>query len=635
MRRGAFLSSARVTVLLSLASLLLAADPALAQHELGVREQWQPQFSVGGWDADRRLHAAVTLDMLGRSAASTLAELSEQTGVSLQIAPKDIDTVGERKLSLFVRGGELKSVMVQIPEALRECHWDIDKSGPQPVYYLHRNAGGADLAGGSEREMERLRDPQRTRRVERLEAVKRALAMSPEELKEFENEDLFLALAMQDPDKRADAALFLALPPEQLQGLVDTGRVQPRYEDLSPELKDGFERLLGRHAPPVRWRKAGPPGPEEQETYDFLGDRVSRWREGPDPRVDFVDAGERRLGVGLPGIFLSFPIPPRFPTERDRSEFASLLERAGTPASMADVHRIRADADRTVSEWIEKGRVAQVENRDSSQHGPGNEPTDPALLQSVTLQASGPTEPAQLQRQIAGETGLNLISDYFSERPIAVSGSLRQPMPLWRLLSVLSAERECIWRKTGSYLVFHHVKWYGLSLGEIPERLLIRYRQKVAEVGHLTIADAAEFAVEWKPKDMRAYGIPMDLQEAGLGYPSSHLLLYAELSPEQIADAHRPAGLPCRELSAPQRRRLADVLAKQLAGPSITMDQAIARGSFHIEETVTKPDPSRRLAGRTDVHLFVQLDQDRPRFINTHGFPEIARPPETADSPSR
>jgi hypothetical protein len=502
---------------------------------------------------------------------------------------------------------------VQIPEALRECHWDIDRSGPQPVYCLHRNAGGADLSGGSG-EMERLCDLARAKRVERLEAVRRALTMSPEQLREFEKEDLFLAKAMQNPDDRADAALFLALPPDQLQKLVDDGRVQPRYADLSPDLKEGFERLLKRTTNDPNLDLPEPPWPgyEEQEIYAFERERVSRWRAGPDPRVDFVDTLSG-FGVGLPDVFLTFPILPKFPTEQSRYESTALLSQHGGLDAWSA-------ADQVVSQWIEKGR-ARPQEWDSSRQRVDQAPEDPELLRSVRLVSSGRTELAQLQREIAAQTGLSLLSDYFSERPVTVSGSLTQPTPLWRLLNVLSAESGCVWKKAGSYLVFHHIKWSDLAPGEIPESLLTRYRQRLAAAGQLTIADAAEFAVVWEGKDMRAYGIPMDLQEAGLGYSPPELLLYALLTPEQIASARRPPGLPCSELTMPQRKRLAEMIAHEMDGPRMTLEQAISGGHLRIEETVTKLGNGAR--GETAVCLFVQLGDDRPRYPATFRFLEM------------
>ena len=300
-----------------------------------------------------------------------------------------------------------------------------------------------------------------------------------------------------------------------------------------------------------------------------------------------------------------------------------MLERDQIPTSMDDANRIKNEANRIVSEWIDKGRAAQAQEWDSSQQREGQEPADPVLLQPVGLQTSGQSELARLQREIAGDTGLDLLSDYFSERPITVSGSLTQPQPLWRLLNTLSAETECVWRKTGSYIVFHHIKWYGLSPGEMPEALVMRYRQKVAEVGHLTIDDVADLAISWKPKDIRTYGIPKDLQDAGLEYSSPAVLLYGSLTPDQVAAARRSPGLACGELTMAQRKFLADMIAQGPNGPRMTMDEALARGHFRVEETVIGPDRTVRGTSTTEVSLYIQLGDERPRYPRRYRFPEL------------
>ncbi len=117
--------------------LLFATGSALGQHGLGAREQWQPRVA----DTDVRLQQPVEIEILGRAAVPALELLSEETGVSLGVAPENLDTVGERKLTIISKGLTLKTIMVQIPEALQECHWDIDRSGEEPVYLLHRDSG--------------------------------------------------------------------------------------------------------------------------------------------------------------------------------------------------------------------------------------------------------------------------------------------------------------------------------------------------------------------------------------------------------------------------------------------------------------------------------------------------------------
>jgi len=588
----------------------LPSDVVAAYGTDREQSQWRYWITKEGYDLDRRLDQTVSIEIVGRALIPALVILSEKTGVSLQVASDALSTLGERKLTVIAQKSSLKAIMVQMPMALQECHWSIDWTGAQPVYSLQWDRGGVDPEGRSQQEAARQAE-QAAKRAQRLEDVKRALAMSPEQLKELGKDDLFLARSMQeDPEARSDAALFVTLPPDQLQKFIDSGRVQPRYADLPAPVKAGFEQLLKRMTTDPNLT-LGLPDYTEQEIFGLERERIGRWRENPDARVDFVDTGAY-FGVGVPDDFLTFPILPKFPTEQSRYEAVSILNRGGTPDT-------RAAANEIVSQWIDKGRV-QAQEWDSSQQKTGQVPTDPDLLRSARLVSSGRTELAQIQREIAAQTGLSLLSDYFSERPVAVSGSLSQPMPLWRLLNAVAADSNCMWRKVGYYVVFHHAEWAGLAAGEIPESLLTRYRGKVAEVGHLTIADAAEFAAAWEGKPGRAYGIPMDLQDAGLNYPCPCLLLYASLTPEQIAAAHRPAGLPCRELLAAQRQHSARTAYNGGARPRPTTDEVAKSGSLHIEEIVAKPGAG---PGGTTVRIFIQLGDKRPPYPTAFVFPEM------------
>ncbi len=114
-------------------------------------EQWQPQT-----ENDARLRCPVRLEMEGRAVAPVLAELSARTAVQLRVRPEDAATLGERKLTLLAQGCTLKTILVQMPSALQECHWDVDRSGADPVYVLHRNdATGETLARLAEEELRR------------------------------------------------------------------------------------------------------------------------------------------------------------------------------------------------------------------------------------------------------------------------------------------------------------------------------------------------------------------------------------------------------------------------------------------------------------------------------------------------
>ena len=104
-----------------------------------MHEPWQPQSEDE--QADPRLDMRGGVEIVGRGAAPALKILSERFGVTLEVSPKSQSTVGERKLTVLAHNASLKDIMVQIPRALQECFWEVDRSGPAPVYVLHGDAG--------------------------------------------------------------------------------------------------------------------------------------------------------------------------------------------------------------------------------------------------------------------------------------------------------------------------------------------------------------------------------------------------------------------------------------------------------------------------------------------------------------
>ncbi len=150
---------------LALFGLVTAAS---AQHA-DTRQQWQPQT-----DQDPRLEQTVHVDIIGRAVVGGLPVLSEKTGVKLEVAPENRDSLGERKFTLLAREASLRAIMLQLCNALQDCHWDIDVAGPQPVYLLHEEPGAAAAVAkrreeeGAAREEER--SAARNRRIEEARA---------------------------------------------------------------------------------------------------------------------------------------------------------------------------------------------------------------------------------------------------------------------------------------------------------------------------------------------------------------------------------------------------------------------------------------------------------------------------------
>jgi hypothetical protein len=273
------------------------------------------------------------------------------------------------------------------------------------------------------------------------------------------------------------------------------------------------------------------------------------------------------------------------------------------------------------------GFQAEDKKREERRKREWREPTDPVLLQMITVGDRAFADFAEVQSFIARETGLSAISDYFTLRAPhpQLSDDIRAGIPLWRLLYLLGDDHHyllgqehtghtSLWRKVGSCLVFHRVDWYALAKAEISESLISEYRRRLEAQGSFTIDDLAELAVEMDSRGLSTRSFPHDLQEAGLYLPHhtiQQLLLYASLSPGQQGDLAGPDGLAFSDMTMVQRRQVIE-LAGQWHIPQ--PDRQARRASFHLVESV-KERFGRRLAC-TELELrFPEPPQHLPKAL--------------------
>ncbi len=544
-----------------------AADQT-AHHGLGARVQWQPELS----DTDARLEQPVHIEIIGRAAVPALAMLADETGVSLQVAPEDLDTVGERKLTIVAQGCSLKGLMVQIPNALRECHWDVNPSGPAPAYLLHRN-GGADaaLADLYESQCRSRCAEQRPAFEARIAEAQAALAMSPEELKELEQSDLLLARAAQDPEARKWLELFASLPDDKRQELADNGWFQWDYFRDAPERFQEASRdfLEARYKEAVNVQDQDEGAFDRVEFYQFFLDHLDNvsigyqgvlgpLRSGVSLRLETYRKEGNALATGAAGV------PAKFPDEGIARWWRELLLRTGTPDEQT--------ADALLAELVRKGDAEAQERQQRKREAEWREPRSPALRRTVTLPfpAGKPVDRVEVQRFIARETGLSLVSDYFTGwGPVAIPEDALTSMPAWRLLYLLGEKWfwSYEWAEMGNCLVFHDRYWYRKAPRELPDSMVQECREKLKQQDRFTLDDVVAIAERLASRRaaLLATGgglgndrisVPPDLERAGLKglcLPSEALLIYGSLSPEQRAKALREDGLPYAEMTADQR----------------------------------------------------------------------------------
>jgi beta-lactamase regulating signal transducer with metallopeptidase domain len=522
-------------------------------HRPGLRDQWQPQT-----EHDARLAQPVHIEILGRAAVPALEMLSRETGVSLSVAPESLETVGERKLTVIAQGCSLKSIMVQIPNALQECHWDVDVQSGRPAYLLHRNAGAeatkAQLAADQSYRYA-YREENRPVREARVALARRALTMTPAELAELEKTDLYLARSVQDPKSRSMLELFLSLPQEQMNEFLESGVAAMPY----PSAPEHFRTFVDRMLQDARQEWAGKPGLSAKILDTVQGDLAHATIQYEDDgsggswfRVfAFEKSGSRDSWGAWPALWSQFP---RFPPPD--IWYRPLLLGSGTADEKA--------ADALEQQWEQKSEAEHTRQRDEKRAREWIEPRNPALHKVVKLPSEGPIAPIEVQRLIARETGLSLVSDYFTERkPYPVPDEARESMPAWRLLYLLGEHWfwTYTWNDLGDCLVFHDRCWYRKP-PEVPESLAEHYREKLARQGRFTLDDvvAAAVALANRPGFGSADPSqwpqwPYDIARRGMDpSPRPALLLYATLSPEQQAALRAGKDLPYAEMTPVQQQ---------------------------------------------------------------------------------
>ena len=599
----------RIFLIALLASL---AAPCFAQH-LGARVQWQPETA----DTDTRLQQPVQIEILGRAAVPAMHMLSEKTGVSLSVAPEDLNTVGERKLTIISKGLSLKAIMVQLPEALQEAHWDMDASGEQPVYLLHRNAG-VETAVQQERDRQRaaFQESWRQRGQECLDDVRRALAMSPDELAELEKTDIFIARAARYPPTRTLMEAYLSLPEEQLTQLVETRGLEFRYQEATPVLRAAVEAACEMHRRYAQWAQTALPDSENTDDWEAqLRHLEEQLRAGGDAtiRIRVSPGGREYLGpvLSVQSESVSFGtmlVPARFSrTAFPGSEYEWLLVETGEAAE--DARRIVENSSdewlklRDARQWDESGWV---------------EPTDLRLHQPwlFSIEPQSLVRQSDMQQAIAAQIGLSLVSDYFTDGWISLQPS--QPSldgPIWRALYLLGLSSGYKWKAVGDCLLFHRTNWYELAQQELPEALLDDYLRRMEHQGHLTLDDVAELAsvLATRPGAGRrgGFSLPSELDDARPAtYPYSRwaLLLWGALSPSERAAAESEQGLPFEELGYARTAAIAKA-AWPVRGP-FDDDQASEERIRGAVFRVARSEGTDELGAYTGYDLGIEYPDD-------------------------
>lgn len=585
--------------------MVFCAPLAIGQH-LGEREQWIPQA-----EDDARLWQPVQMEIIGRATRTGLPLLVEKTGVSLSVAPESLDTVGERKFTIIAQGCSLKAIMVHLCEALQECHWDVDTTGKEPVYLLHRNAGMAYTEMRVHEWWMPVRPEQMpSKREARLEAARSALSLSPEQLADLKKADLYLAAAVLDPGTREAMEALLSLPPEDLAAFADSGSISMEYSSAPESVKQSARWALELKIQALEAEETNNPEGRARtiaRLHSLLADMsgtVLIYEGGYQVRLAVwpTDAPEAEVSQLI--------IPPL----HSRMPFTENWQRRLVLGTSAE-DKADAEKRRALETWRQTDLRIAREERDAVRRARWPEHSAPALQPILELPRRESISLSDLQQRAARATGLSVISDCFTTDEIHIrGGDLDAPeiqvdpellnQPTWRLLNMLGerspGSRAFEWRPLGNVLVFHHVQWPRLSLRELPESWLQLYSTKVASRGTPAMDDLVELAtmLSSRPTPPGDFSIPSGVDPMARQAASSpglwFLTFYGSLSAEQEELARSPEGLPYDRMSIRQRALLLEAvgpdsrLAHERAGPFTGMTpEEVGRARFRVRVSST------------------------------------------------
>jgi hypothetical protein len=519
--------------------------------------------------------------------------LSKETGVSLSVAPENLDTVGERKLAIIAQGLDLKSIMVQLCEALQEAHWDIDTSGSAPVYLLHRDSGMDDAAA---REQRALAEANRPGREAALQGVRRALAMSPDELAELEKSDLFLARACRSPYQRAQMEALLALPPKATEELLGTGDTTLPFTEAPAVVQTAARAAVARSPNTADWINDA----ATTQAYRHTRETPEVWQLHYwfDGRKVTFDVGVP-LGSRQESLIQDNAIPPLDVDDYEvDSRLQQLLEDTGTPAEEAKqlLEQRRQNVERQVQErWSLSNRLPQ------------QEATNPRLRVRLALEGGDQDflSFAQIQQQIARKTGLSIVSDYFMDSGRPLSPELRRDFPLWQLLALIAEDRAYLWRDAATCLTFHAARWPLAVARDIPEGLLAWVRTRLQERGALSLRDLAEVSARLTDEQRKNTNWPPDAGQVYVAEAGWALSLSATFTPEQEQQARSVAGLAFSHMTPAQQQQ---VRTRAAAFFPPLSEATVTGSSLHIEEPPADTMPA---GSRHTCRFWLQFGDQR------------------------
>lgn len=433
-----------------MAAAALLSTPAAAVDDLsGDEARWRRLEARLA--ADSRLDQRISFIAWAEPLEDVLARLSRESRVAFAFEGRD---TGDQRVNIVVKDQPLRRVMALLAEAL-DLYWQRDRKAPAYRYMLFQDTRSRKL----EQELLSLA---RARFEEGVRRTVDSLKLTPAEIEELRARDFAAARRLTDPDRRTAVELLGRLAPRHWERLMQVGRVELPYADLSPrdqELARKYREIL-KERETKREQELNIPGQRQVGDISQPGGRIviqfyNGVPVGPDTElgVNLEPAhgfsSGNALGLGYTGeewkrLREEF-LPPRF-----RKEGRGSLDDAGPRVSVKW-------KDRVFLRWE-------------------------TVLKSVA-------EAADLQ--IISDSYLYYWHESHSTLP---AGAALRDRPLAEVLDQVATPFFYAWRRAGDVTLFRHWNWFIEKRHNIPERDLRRWQEHLKPPGRLTLEDTAELA---------------------------------------------------------------------------------------------------------------------------------------------
>jgi hypothetical protein len=404
--------------------------------------------------------------------------------------------------------------------------------------------------------------------------------MSPEQLAELEETDLYLALACREPQARRQLEAFFSLSPAQLQEFAKKGSIKMPFSEASPQIQALAKSIAQQQGKP------------NSGSTDWTGQDIARgmadtanWTisysnlttlEDPEDRCVYINVDGKIRGQRM-HLFQKMAVPSygRFEKYSLGIWHQQLLVAGGM-------------AEDAAKKLIEDASAIATSDRDAGWPGgplnPRPEPTNPRLRVPLRLEMK-PGQAINLtdfQRQIANKTGLSIVADYFTGLRNCPSLATSQGIPLWRLLWRLGYEFDKEWQDAGECLVFRSRDWTVMQRSEPPESIIAACRDRIRQ-GSFDLAYLVHLVRKLPDEKLFWRAWPEDCKVIGLKESRWALELYGSLDAKQAKKARSTEGLPFAEMTPGQQK------AVRTKGMTLqTPEQGIVASRFSLEDQ-TRP----------------------------------------------